>query len=168
MTDRNLPLGGGSANTPATFCCHARRRFSGAKVSGRSHGLVGRCSNFGGGIDQAAAGWFGERDDLVGRDLLWSHPPHSLKPGLALFDGDLGFALGSHRNDPSRSSQTRVIGGDLTGDISQLDGGNHAAVKRHGGRRQINPARDLIWGRPAGLIGDRRANSGAKLAGRLN
>ena len=107
--DRNLALRGGSASTPATVCSQARRRFGGLKVSGCSHGLVGRCSDMSGGVDQAAAGWFGERDDLVGRDLLWSHPPHSLKPGLALFDGDLGFALGSHGDHPGMSSQTRVI-----------------------------------------------------------
>jgi hypothetical protein len=50
--------------------------FSGAKVSGRSHGLVGRRSDISGGVDEAAAGRFGERDDLVGRDLIWSDPPH--------------------------------------------------------------------------------------------
>jgi hypothetical protein len=106
MMDWDLAVRGGSANTPATVCSRARRRFGGLEVSGYSHGLVGRCSDFGSSVDQAAAGWFGERDDLVGRDLLWSHPPHSLKPVFALFDGDLGFALGSHRDDPGMSSQT--------------------------------------------------------------
>jgi hypothetical protein len=101
--DRNLAICGGSANTPSTVSTRARRMFGGPEVSGCSHGLAGRCSNVGGGVDKAAAGRFGERDDLVGRDLMWSHPPHSLKPGLALFDGDLGFALGSHGDDPGRS-----------------------------------------------------------------
>jgi hypothetical protein len=95
---RNLTFRGGSASTPSTVSTGERRRFGGPKVSGCSHGLVGRRSDVSGGVDQAAAGWFGERDELVGRDLLWSHPPHSLKPGLALLDGDLGFALGSHRD----------------------------------------------------------------------
>ena len=102
--DWNLPLHGGSADTPDAVCCDARRPFGGPEVGGRGHGLVGRRSDIGGGVDQAAAGWFGERDDLVGRELLCSHPPHSLKPGLALFDGDLGFALDSHGDHPGRSS----------------------------------------------------------------
>jgi hypothetical protein len=111
MTDRNLAFLGDSATTPSTVCCRAPRLFDGREVSACSHGVVRRRSDFGGDIDEAAAGWFGERDDLVGRDLLWSHPPHSLEPGFALFDGDLGFALGSHRDHPGRSSQTRMIRG---------------------------------------------------------
>jgi hypothetical protein len=104
MLDRNLTFPGGSADTPSTVCTRARRMFGGPKVGGCSHGLVGRRSDIGGCVDQAAAGWFGERDDLVGRDLMWSHPPHSLKPGFALFDGDFGFALGAHGDHPGRSS----------------------------------------------------------------
>ena len=168
MMDRNLAIRGGSATTPSTVCSHTRRMFGGPEVSGCSHGLVGRLSDISGGVDKAAAGWFGERDDLVGRDLMRSHPPHSFKPSLALFDGDLSFALGSHGDHPGRSSQTRVISSDLTGDIGQLNAGNHAAVKGHDGRRQINPAGDLVRGRPAGLVGDCRANGGPKLTGRLN
>jgi hypothetical protein len=168
MTDRNLAIRGGSATTPSTVCCRARRLFDGREVSGCSHGVVRRRSDFGGDIDKAAAGWFGERDDLVGRDLLWSHPPHSLKPRLALFDGDLGFALGSHRDDPGRSSQTRVISSDLTDDVGQLEFGNQAAMQGHGDRRQINPAGHLVRGRPAGLVSDCRTDCGPKLAGRLN
>jgi hypothetical protein len=129
--------------------------------------LVG-LSDISGGVDEAAAGWLGERDDLVGRDLMWSHPPHSLKPGFALFDCDLSFALGSHGDHPGRSIQTRVIGSDLTGDIGQLDAVNHAAVKGHDSRRQINPAGDLVRGGPAGLVADWRADGCPKLAGRLN
>jgi hypothetical protein len=128
MMDRNLALRGGSANTPSTVCFHPRRMLVGPKVSGCSHGLVGRGNDISGGVDQAAAGWFGERDDLVGRDLTWRHSSHSLKPGFPLFDGDLGFALGSHGDHPGWSSQTRVIGSDLAGDVGQLDGSNHAAV----------------------------------------
>jgi hypothetical protein len=90
--------------TPSTVCSDAQRTFGGPEVRGCCHGLVGRRSDIGGGVDQAAAGRFGERDDLVGGELMWSHPPHSLKPGLALFDGDLGFALGSHGDHPGRSS----------------------------------------------------------------
>jgi hypothetical protein len=78
--------------------------FGGPEVGGCCHGLVGRRCDIGGGVDQASAGWFGERDDLVGGKLMWSHPSHSLKPGLALFDGDPGFALGSHGDHPGRSS----------------------------------------------------------------
>ena len=78
MMDRNLTIRGRAADTPSTVCCRTRRLFGGLKVSGCSHGLVGRRSDFGGDIDKAAAGWFGERDDLVGRDLLWSH--HHLTP----------------------------------------------------------------------------------------
>jgi hypothetical protein len=48
---------------------------------------------------------------------MWRHPPDSFKPSLALFDGDLDFALGAHGDDPGGSTQTRVIGGDLTGDV---------------------------------------------------
>jgi hypothetical protein len=69
---------------------------------------------------------------------------------------------------PSWSSQTRVIGGDLTGGVDQFHAGSDAAVKGHDGGRQINPSRDLVRGRPAGLIGNCRANGGPKLAGRLN
>jgi hypothetical protein len=65
MMDRNFAVRGGPADTPATVYSRARRRFGGLDVSGCSHGLVGRCSDFCGGVDQAAAGWFGERDDLV-------------------------------------------------------------------------------------------------------
>src|SRR5512133_1650254 len=90
VMDRNLTLPGRSANPPSTVRSDGRRRFGGPEVSGCCHGLVGRRSDISGGVDQAAAGWFGQRNDLVGRDLLTSHPPHSLKPGLALFDGDLG------------------------------------------------------------------------------
>jgi hypothetical protein len=104
MTDRNLTFPGGSADTPSTVRSDARRRPGGLKVGGCSDGLVGRRSDIGGGVDQAAAGWFGERDDLVGRDLTWSHPPHSLKPGFALFDGDFGFALGARGDHPGRGS----------------------------------------------------------------
>jgi hypothetical protein len=168
MIDWNLAFLGGSATTPSTVCTRARRMFGGPEVSGCSHGLVGRSGDIGGCVDKAAAGWFGERDDLVGRDLMWGHPPHSFKPGFALFDGDLGFALGSHGDHPGRSSQTRVISSDLTGDIGQLDGGNHAVVKGRGGCRQINPAGDLVRGGPAGLVADCRADGGPKLAGRLN
>ena len=125
---------------------------------GCTHGLVGRRSDVGGGVDQATSGWFGERDELIGRDLMWSHPPDSLKPCLALFNGDLGFALGSHGDHPGQSSQTRVISSDLTDDIGQLDPGNQAAMQGHGGRRQINPAGDLVRGRPSGLVGDCRAD----------
>jgi hypothetical protein len=107
--------------------------FGGPEVSGYCHGLVGRRSDITGGVDQAAAGRFGQRDDLVGRDLMWSQPSHSIKPGFALFDGDLGFALGSHGDDPGGSSQTRVIGSDLPADGGELDACNQAAVKRHGG-----------------------------------
>jgi hypothetical protein len=124
MMDRNLTLHGRAADTPSAVCSHSRRMFGGLKLGGCCHGLVGRSSDVGGGVDQAAAGWFGERDDLVGGDLLWGHPPHSLKPGFALFDGDLGFALGSHGDHPGRSSQTGVIGGDLAGDVGQLDACN--------------------------------------------
>jgi hypothetical protein len=63
-----------------------------------------------------------------------------------LFDGDLGFATGSHGDHSGRSSQTRVIGSDLTGDVGQLNAGNHAAVMGHDGRRKINPAGDLLRG----------------------
>jgi hypothetical protein len=58
MTDRNLTFPGDSADTPCTVCPLPRRLFGGAEVSGCSHGLVGRCSDIGGGVDQAAAGWF--------------------------------------------------------------------------------------------------------------
>jgi hypothetical protein len=61
-----------------------------------------------------------------------------------------------------------MIGSDLTGDVGQLDAVNQAAVKGHGGGRQINPAGDLLRGRPAGLGCDCRANGSPKLAGRLN
>jgi hypothetical protein len=166
--DRYLTFRASSVDTPSTVCSLARRMFGGLKVRGCSDGLVGRRSDIGGGVDEAAAGWFGERDDLVGGDLMWRHPPHSLKPGFALFDGDVGFALGSHRDDPGGSSQTRVIGSDLTGDVGQLDGGNHAAVQGPGGCRQINPAGDLVRGGPSGLVGDCPADGGAKLARRLN
>jgi hypothetical protein len=99
---------------------------------------------------------------------MWSHPPHSLKPSFALFDGDLGFALGSHGDHSGRSSQTRVIGSDLPGDVGKLDACNQAAVKAHDGCRQINPARDLVRGRPAGLVNHCRADGDAKLTGGLN
>jgi hypothetical protein len=168
VMDRNLTFRDGSAHTPSTLCCRGRRLFGGAEVSGRSHCLVGRRSDIGGGVDKAAAGWFGERDDLVGRDLLRGYPPHSFEPGFALFDGDFGFALGSHGDQPGMNSQTRVIGSDLTGDVGQLDAGNHAAVKGHDGCRQIDPAGDLLRGRPSGLVGDCRTNGGPELAGRLN
>jgi hypothetical protein len=108
MMDRNLTFRGGSADTPSTVRSSARL-FGGPEVSGRCHGLLSCRSHIGGGVDHAAAGWFGERDDLVGRDLMWSHPPHSLKPSFALGDGDLGFALGAHSDHPGRRSQTRVI-----------------------------------------------------------
>jgi hypothetical protein len=85
-----------------------------------------------------------------------------------LFDGDLGFALGSHGDHPGRSSQTRVISGDVPDHVCQIDAVNQAAVQGHDGGRQINPRRDLIRGRPAGLGGDCRADGGAKLAGRLD
>ena len=120
MMDWNLAVLGGSADTPDMVCSLARRLFGGPEVGGCSHCLVGRRSDIGGGVDQAAAGWFGERDDLVGGKLMWSHPPHSLKPGFALFDGDLGFALGSHGDHPGRGSQTRVIGSDLPDHVGQL------------------------------------------------
>jgi hypothetical protein len=74
-------------------------------VGGCSHGVVGRRSDIGGGVDQAAAGWFGEWNDLVGRDLLWGHPLDSFKPGFALFDGDLSFALGSHGDEEARTER---------------------------------------------------------------
>ena len=102
MANWNLAFGGGSADTPGTICCDARRLFGGLKVGSCCHGPVGRLSDIGGGVDQAATGWFGEWDDLVGRDLVWGHPLHSFKPGFALFDGDLGFALGSHSDHPGR------------------------------------------------------------------
>jgi hypothetical protein len=168
LMDRNLAIRGGSANTPTTVCSRARRLFGGCKVSGCSHGLVGRRSDISGGVEEAAAGWFGERDELVGRDLLWGHPPHSFKPAFALFDGDFGFALGSHGDHPGRSSQTRVISGDVPDHVCQLDAVNQAAVQGHDGGRQINPAGDHIRSCPAGLGGDRCADGGAKLAGRLN
>jgi hypothetical protein len=167
-TDRYLAFRGGSADAPSTVCSDTRGRLGGPEVSGCSDGLVGRRSDIGGGVDQAAAGWFGERDDLVGRELIWSHPPHSLKPGLALFDGDLGFALGSHGDQPGWSSQTTVIGSDLAGDVGQLDAGKQASVQGHNGCRQVNPARDLVRGRPPGLVGNCRADAGPKLAGCLN
>jgi hypothetical protein len=115
--NRNLPFRCCSADAPSPVGSEARRLFCGPKVRGCSDGLVGRRSDVGGGVDQAAAGWFGERDDLVGCDLMWRHPPDSFKPSLALFDGDLDFALGAHGDDPGGSTQTRVIGGDLTGDV---------------------------------------------------
>jgi hypothetical protein len=102
MRDRNIAIRGGSANPPRTVRSDAL--FGGLKVGGCGHCLVGCRSDIGGGVDEAAAGGFGERDHLVGRDLMWRHPPHSLKPGLALFDGDLGFALGSHGDHSGRSS----------------------------------------------------------------
>jgi hypothetical protein len=86
MMDRNLAFRGGSATTPRTLCSHTRRTFGGPELSGCSHGLVGRLSDISGGVNKAAAGWFGERDDLVGGDLMWRHPPHRLKPGFPLFD----------------------------------------------------------------------------------
>jgi hypothetical protein len=107
--------------------------FGGPKLGGYCHSLAGRQSDIGGGVDQAAAGWFGDRDDMVGGKLMWSHPPHSLKPGLALFDGDLGFALGSPGDHPGRSNQTRMISCDLTGDVCQLDAGKQTAVQDHSG-----------------------------------
>ena len=76
MIGWNLAFLGGSATTPSTVCTRARRMFGGPEVSGCSHGLVGRSGDIGGCVDKAAAGWFGERDDLVGRDLMWGHPPH--------------------------------------------------------------------------------------------
>jgi hypothetical protein len=158
MMDRNLAICGGSASTPSTVRSLTGRMFGRPEVSGCSHGLVVRRSDISGGVDKAAAGWLGERDDLVGRDLMWSHPPHSLKPRFALFDGELSFAVGSHGDHPGRSSQTRVISSDLTGDIGQLDAGNHAAVKGHDGPMQINPAGDLVRGCPASLVGDCRAD----------
>jgi hypothetical protein len=98
---------------PSAVCLHGRCMFGGPEVCGRSDGLVGGRCDVGGGVDQATSGRFGERDDLVGRDLPWSYPPHSLKPGLALFDADLGVALGAHGDQPGRSSETRVISSDL-------------------------------------------------------
>jgi hypothetical protein len=65
-------------------------RSDGIRTFGQGWTFLGSCW-----VDQAAAGWFGERDDLVGRDLMWSHPPHSLKPGFALFDGDFRLPLGA-------------------------------------------------------------------------
>ena len=159
---------GGSADRSRAVRSLARRMLGGVEVGGCSHGLVGRGDDIGGGVDKAAAGWFGKRDDLVNCDLTWRYPSHSLKPGFPLFDGDLGFALGSHGDHPGWSSQTRVISSDLAGDVGQLDAGNHAAVKGHGGRRQIDPGGDLIWARPAGLVGDCRGDGGPKFAGRLN
>ena len=61
-----------------------------------------------------------------------------------------------------------VIGSDLTGDVGKLDAVNQAAVKGHGGGRQINPAGDLLRGRPPGLVSNCRANCSPKLAGCLN
>jgi hypothetical protein len=70
MMDRNLTFRGDSATTLSTVSTRARRMFGGPEVSCRSHGLVGHRNDVSGGVDKAAAGWFGERDDLVGRDLL--------------------------------------------------------------------------------------------------
>ena len=70
VTDRNLTFPGGSADTPSTVRSDAGRMFGGPKLGGCSHGLVGRRSDIGGDIDQAAAGWFGERDYLIGRKLI--------------------------------------------------------------------------------------------------
>jgi hypothetical protein len=91
--------------------------LGGVEVGACSHGLVGRGDDIGGGVDKAAAGRFGKRDDLVGCDLTWRYPSHSLKPCFPLFDGDLGFALGSHGDHPGWSSQTGVISSDLAGDV---------------------------------------------------
>jgi hypothetical protein len=99
---------------------------------------------------------------------MWSHPPHSLEPGFALFDGDFGFALGSHGDHAGRNSQTRVISCDLRRAVGQLDAVNQAAVQGLGGCRQIDPAGNLVRGRPSGRIGDCRADGGPKMAGRLN
>jgi hypothetical protein len=168
VMDRNFTLRCRSANPPRTVRSDARRRFGRPEVSGYCHGLVGRRSDIGGGVDQAAAGRFRDRDDLVGGELMWSHPPHSLKPGLALFDGDLGFALGSHGDHPGRSNQTRMISCDLTGDVCQLDAGKQIAVEGRCGCRQINTTGDLIRCRPAGLVGNCCADGGPKLASRLH
>jgi hypothetical protein len=48
MMDRNLTLRGGSAGTPSAVCSHPRSMFGALK---RSHGLVGRRSDIGGGVD---------------------------------------------------------------------------------------------------------------------
>jgi hypothetical protein len=130
MMDRNLTFCGGSATTSSTVSTRARRMFAGLEVSGCSHGLVGRLSDVCGCVDKAAAGWFGDRHDLVGRDLLSSHPPHSLKPRLALFDGDLSLALGSHADDPGWSSQTRVINVPYQS-IAFTKRGQHTTVSGH-------------------------------------
>jgi hypothetical protein len=50
----------------------------GVELSGCGDGSVGCGSHVIGGIDRAAPGRFGERDDVVGRDLMWYHPLHSL------------------------------------------------------------------------------------------
>jgi hypothetical protein len=69
MTDRNFTLRGRAANTPSTARSDARRMFGGSEVSGCCHGLVGRRSDIDCGVDQAAAGRFGDRDDLVGGEV---------------------------------------------------------------------------------------------------
>jgi len=60
MMDRNLTFRGDSANTPSTVRSHARRMFGGPEVSGCGYGLVGRRSDVGGCVDEAASRWFGE------------------------------------------------------------------------------------------------------------
>jgi hypothetical protein len=58
VMNRNFAFRGGSADAPSTVCIQAHAVFGGPEVSGCSHGLVGRRSDIGGGVDQAAAGWF--------------------------------------------------------------------------------------------------------------
>ena len=64
MIDRNLAIQSGSADGSRAVRSLARRMLDGVEVGACSHGLVGRGDDIGGGVDKAAAGWFGNRDEL--------------------------------------------------------------------------------------------------------
>jgi hypothetical protein len=82
--------------------------IAGVEMSAGGDSLVGGGNDVVGKVDQSAPGWFGQRDQLVGRTLAACGPGDAFVAGLALLDCDLGLPLRSHADDARGSGQTWV------------------------------------------------------------
>jgi hypothetical protein len=87
-------------------------------LSARGDSLVGGGKDVVGKVDQSAPGWFGQRDQLVGRKLAACGPGDAFVAGLALLDCDLGLPLRSHPDDARGSGQAWVVGRGVADDVA--------------------------------------------------
>jgi hypothetical protein len=93
-------------------------------LSARGDSLVGGGKDLVGKVDQSASGWFGQRDQLVGRKLAARGPGDAFVAGLALLDCDLGLPLRSHADDARGSGEAWVVGRGVADDVGDLGGGD--------------------------------------------